>query len=207
LACNTASAKALRTIQQRDLPVSEDPTRRVLGVIRPTAEQVGRVSRNGHIGIVATPGTIASESYNMEIAKLHPTFTTTGHACPMWVPLVECGDADSEGADFFVKRELDALMSEDPDIDTVILGCTHYPLLREKIRRYLPERVNILTQGNIVADSLTDYLKRHPEMERRLSQTTPPHTTYLTTENPERFSSLAALFLGHPIEASHTSLS
>ena len=205
LACNTASAKALRSIQQRDLPVSADPTRRVLGVIRPTAEYVGTASRTGHVGVFATPGTIASRSYDIEIGKLHPAFVTTGHACPMWVPLVECGDADSDGADFFVKRECDRLMAEDGDIDTVILGCTHYPLLADKIRRYLPDSVSLLSQGTIVADSLADYLERHPEMRCRLS--TDGTARFLTTENPDRFDPLATLFMGEDVAARHVTLS
>lgn len=204
LACNTASAKALRSIQQRDLPTSSDPTRRVLGVIRPTAEYVGEASRTGHVGVFATPGTIASRSYDIEIAKLHPSFVTTGHACPMWVPLVECGDADSEGADFFVKRECDRLMATDEQIDTVILGCTHYPLLYKKIRQYLPEHVNVLSQGAIVADSLADYLTRHPEMRRRLS--TNATAQFLTTESPDRFDPLASLFLGEDVASEHVTL-
>jgi glutamate racemase len=204
LACNTASAKALRSIQQRDLPTSSDPTRRVLGVIRPTAEYVGEASRTGHVGVFATPGTIASRSYDIEIAKLHPSFVTTGHACPMWVPLVECGDADSEGADFFVKRECDRLMAADEQIDTVILGCTHYPLLYKKIRQYLPEHVNVLSQGAIVADSLADYLTRHPEMRRRLS--TNATVQFLTTESPDRFDPLASLFLGEDVASEHVTL-
>ena len=199
LACNTASAKALRTIQQRWLPVSDDPSRRVLGVIRPTAEHIGQVTRSGHVGVFATPGTIASRSYDIEVTKLNPGATVTGHACPMWVPLVENGFADSPGADFFVKHDIDALLAADPEIDTIILGCTHYPLLYDKIRQYTPSGVKLLTQGDIVAESLADYLRRHPEMESRLSRG--ESATYLTTENPDKFSSLAALFMGRPIVA------
>lgn len=198
LACNTASAKALRNIQQLDLP-RLDPERRVLGVIRPTVEAVGSITRNGHIGIFATPGTVASESYNIEIAKIHPEFTVTAHACPMWVPLVENREADRPGADYFVRQEVDALLSADSEIDTIVLGCTHYPILYPKIREAVPDHIEIVRQGDIVARSLVDYLRRHPEMERRLTRG--GHTRYLTTENPDKFSSLATLFLGHPIEA------
>ncbi len=205
LACNTASAKALRTIQQRWLPVSDDPSRRVLGVIRPTAEHIGRVSRNGHVGVFATPGTIASQSYNMEIAKLHPSFTVTGHACPLWVPLVENGESDGPGADYFVKKDIEALLRADPDIDTVILGCTHYPLLYNKIRKHMPQHVTILRQGEIVAESLADYLRRHPEMDRRLTRNATAE--FLTTECPDRFSALAATFLDDDVEASRAILS
>ena len=204
LACNTASAKALRTIQQNDLPQSTDPSRRVLGVIRPTVERVGELTRSGHIGIFATPGTIKSESYDLEIAKLYPDFHATGHACPMWVPLVENGEASSPGADYFVKQEIDRLMKTDAAIDTIILGCTHYPHLLPKIRKYLPDTVNLIAQGEIEADSLADYLNRHPEMQSRL---TPGATCrYLTTENSAKFSEMAGQFIGEPIIASETIL-
>lgn len=198
LACNTASAKALRNIQQLDLQ-RLDPERRVLGVIRPTVEAVGDITRNGHIGIFATPGTVASESYNIEIAKLHPEYAVSAHACPMWVPLVENRESDRPGADYFVRQDVDALMDTDSEIDTIVLGCTHYPLLYPKIRAAVPEGIEIVRQGDIVARSLVDYLRRHPEMERRLTRS--GHTQYLTTENPDKFSSLATLFLGHAIEA------
>ena len=167
LACNTASAKALRTIQQHDLP-GIDPSRRVLGVIRPTVERLGEYTKTGHIGIFGTPGTIQSESYNMEISKLHPAYHTVGHACPMWVPLIENGEGGSDGADYFVRQEIYRLLDKDPAIDTIILACTHYPILYDKIRRYVPEHIRLLTQGEIVASSLAEYLKRHPEMERSL---------------------------------------
>ena len=207
LACNTASAKALRTIQQRDLPHFDDPTQRVLGVIRPTAEAVGAISRNGHVGIFATAGTIASRSYDIEIANLNPQFITTGHACPMWVPLIENGEADTPGADYFIKKDIDALLANDPDIDTIILGCTHYPILKDRIRRHLPQHINLVCQGEIVAASLDDYLRRHPEMKNRLSQNCPEgNVTYYTTENPERFDTLATTFVGHPVTATHIQL-
>ena len=169
LACNTASAEALRTIQQQDLPTLA-PDRRVLGVVRPTVEKVGELTRTGHIGVFGTPGTIASRSYNIEIEGMYPDFKVHGHACPMWVPLVENRESEGDGADYFVKKDIDLLMSQCPDIDTVILGCTHYPLLINKINQFRPEGVNIIQQGPIVADSLADYLQRHPEIERHCSR-------------------------------------
>lgn len=207
LACNTASAKALRSIQQRWLPVSEDPSRRVLGVIRPTAEAVAAAPTRGHVGYFATPGTVSSGTYEAEIRKLAPDFRVTGHACPMWVPLVEYGFAQSPGADYFVRLEADALMAADPAIDTVILGCTHYPLLYDKIRAALPAGVSIISQGEIVADSLADYLHRHPEMAQRL-HTAAVHgtTTYLTTDRSERFAQTASLFLPEPVTATTVTL-
>lgn len=200
LACNTASAKALRSIQQRDLP-QIDATRRVLGIIRPTVEVLGDATRTGHVGILGTPGTIRSGSYDIEVAKLYPDFKVTGHACPMWVPLVEYGEADRPGADYFVRQEVEALFARDPDIDTVVLACTHYPLLINKIRRYVPDGVRLLTQGEIVADSLADYLRRHPEMERRIARTDTVDVSYLTTEVPERFDPLASLFMHTPVHS------
>lgn len=199
LACNTASAKALRNIQQNWLPVSDDPTRRVLGVIRPTAEAVAQTRTNGHIGVFATPGTIASGSYDIEIHHLRPDFKVSGHACPMWVPLVEEGYADSPGADFFVREGVDALMAIDPEIDTVLLACTHYPLLYDKIRAALPGHIRLVPQGQIVADSLADYLHRHPEMETRLTHGA--SVQFLTTDRAERFDQTATLFMGHKVEA------
>ena len=198
LACNTASAKALRTIQQNDLPLI-DPDRRVLGVIRPTVEKVGEISRNGNIGIVGTPGTIRSGSYELEIAKLHPTFHTYTQACPLWVPLVVNREASSPGADYFVKQEVDRLMAKEPAIDTIILGCTHYPLLYDKIRRYVPESARVLPQGEIVAESLVAYLQRHPEMEAKCSKG--GTCSYRTTESPDKFAELASLFIGAPVTA------
>lgn len=204
LACNTASAKALRTIQQHDLP-GIDPSRRVLGVIRPTVERLAQYTNTGHIGIFGTPGTIQSESYNMEISKLHPTYHPVGHACPMWVPLIENGESTSDGADFFVRQEIFRLLDKDPAIDTIILACTHYPILLDKIRRYVPDHIKLLTQGEIVADSLVDYLHRHSEMESRLqknnSQQGEGKCTYLTSENSVKFSTMASLFLGNPVTA------
>ena len=196
LACNTASAKALRSIQQLDLPVLY-PSRRVLGVIRPTVEVLDTISRTRHIGILGTTGTISSESYSLEIAKLYPDMTVTGEACPMWVPLVENREYDSEGADYFVKKNLNRLFALDPLIDTIVLGCTHYPLLETKIRKYLPEGVVLVSQGPLVADSLKDYLLRHPEMADLLSRS--GACRFMTTEAKEKFSETASLFLNHPV--------
>ena len=203
LACNTASAKALRTIQQHDL-AALDPDRRVLGVIRPTAEAVGFLSRNGHVGLFGTPGTVASKSYDMELAKLQPHLRLTSHACPMWVPLVENMEAEGPGADYFVRKDIDSLFAADPAIDTVILGCTHYPMLINKIRQYLPEGADVLHQGRVVADSLLDYLRRHPEMDSRITRGAT--VEYLTTENPAKFSAMAGVFLGDIVESMHVEL-
>lgn len=203
LACNTASAKALRTIQQNDLP-GIDPTRRVLGVIRPTIESLPSHTRNGHIGLVGTSGTVNSRSYDIEIEKLYPEYRFSSHSCPMWVHLVENDEADKPGADYFVRQEINALLRKDPAIDSLILGCTHYPLLIKKIRQYLPPSVALIKQGEIVAASLADYLRRHPEMERRVTRG--GATTYLTTEDPEKFSPMASLFLSKPVEATQVLL-
>ena len=200
LACNTASAKALRSIQQNDLP-EIDPSKRVLGVIRPTVEALPSITQTKHVGLLATPGTVKSSSYSLELQKLSPEIQITEHACPMWVPIVENNEVGSPGADYFIHKEINSLMEKDPQIDTVVLGCTHYPLLLEAIRKSLPEKVNILCQGPIVAESLEDYLQRHPEIESHLSNTS--SVSYLTTEHTEKFDSLASLFLGKPI-ASHT---
>lgn len=198
LACNTASAKALRTIQQVDLPRLA-PDRRVLGVIRPTVEVLPALTRTGHIGVFGTPGTIASQSYDMEIVKLHPMLSCHGQACPMWVPLVENGEADGEGADYFVKKYVDRLMRDDEMIDTVILGCTHYPLLASKIEKYLPDGVRAVSQGEIVAESLADYLQRHPEIEQRCSAG--GEIKYVTTEDAAKFDGLASMFMGREIKS------
>lgn len=203
LGCNTASAKALRSIQQHDLPAI-DPARRVLGVIRPTVEKIGEITRTGNIGIVGTPGTIRSHSYEMEIEKLYPGFRTFTQACPMWVPLVENGEAAGEGTDYFVKRDVERLMAQNPGIDTVILGCTHYPLLKDKVEKYVPEGVTVLSQGAIVADSLADYLNRHPEMTARCSKGAT--CRYLTTESSDKFSESATVFLSEPVEATSITL-
>lgn len=205
LACNTASAKALRSIQQRDLP-GIDPSIRVLGVIRPTVERLGALSRNGHIGLLATQGTVSSRSYDMEIEKLYADrpMQLTSKAAPMWVPLIENGEADKPGADYFVRKYIGELMSADPEIDTLLLGCTHFPILYPKIREAVPPTVDIICQGQIVADSLADYFRRHPEMERQCAKGA--SCRYLTTENPDAFSRLAAMFLGEDVDVNHVSL-
>ena len=203
LGCNTASAKALRSIQQNDLP-KLDAERRVLGVIRPTAEVIGTLTKSRHVGIFATEGTIKSESYNLEIHKLFPDITVSGVACPFWVPLVEYNEAESPGADYFVKKRVDQLMALDPAIDTVILGCTHYPLLLPKIRQYMPAGIQIIAQGDYVAESLKDYFVRHPEIEERCTRGGQVH--YLTTENPQKFKEQAQLFLHDEIEVENVML-
>ena len=203
LGCNTASAKALRSIQENDLP-KLDPKRRVLGIIRPTAEIIGSITHTRHVGIFATEGTIKSESYNLEIQKLFPDITVSGVACPFWVPLVEYNEADSPGADYFVKKRIDQLMRLDADIDTVILGCTHYPLLLPKIHKYMPRGIRIISQGEYVADSLKNYFQRHPEIEQRCTKGGQVH--YLTTENPEKFKEQAQIFLHEPVEVENVVL-
>lgn len=203
LGCNTASAKALRSIQQNDLP-QWDPSRRVLGVIRPTAEVIGKLTRNGHVGLLATEGTVKSQSYDLEIAKLWPDIKVTGQACPFWVALVEYNEADSPGADYFVKKRLDQLMQKDPQIDTIILGCTHFPLLMPKILKYVKPGVRIVPQGEYVANSLKDYLHRHTDMEQRLTRGGNVH--YYTTENAAKFMDSATIFLHEKITAEHIEL-
>ncbi len=203
LGCNTASAKALRTIQQHDLP-QWDPERRVLGIIRPTAEVIGSLTQSRHVGVLATEGTIKSESYNLEIQKLHPDIQVSGVACPFWVPLVEYNEADSPGADYFVKKRIDQIMQKDPQIDALILGCTHYPLLMPKILKYLPTGVRIVSQGDYVASSLKNYLERHPQIEQRCSQSASVH--YLTTENPDKFKESAQIFLHEDITVENITL-
>lgn len=203
LGCNTASAKALRTIQQVDVP-QWDAERRVLGVIRPTAEVIGQLTESRHVGVLATEGTIRSESYKMEIQKLHPDIEVSGVACPFWVPLVEYNEADSPGADYFVKKRIDEIMRLDPAIDCLILGCTHYPLLMPKILKYLPHGVRVVPQGEYVADSLQRYLERHSQIEQRCSKGATVH--YLTTENPDKFKEQAQLFLHEPVEVENIML-
>ncbi len=198
LACNTASAKALRSIQQNDLP-QIDPSRRVLGIIRPTVEALGDITQTGHIGIVATPGTIRSHTYELEIAKSYPQMQVTSEACPMWVPLVENQEFDSPGADYFVQKRIGNLMHHDPEIDTILLGCTHYPLLLDKILKYVPSNVRVLPQGEYVANSLHNYLLRHPDMEERITQGA--SCRFLTTEDPAMFNESATIFLRQPVEA------
>jgi glutamate racemase len=203
LGCNTASAKALRTIQQHDLP-KIDPNRRVLGIIRPTTEIIGNLTTSRHIGVLATEGTIKSESYNLEIKKFHPDISVTGVACPFWVPLVEYNEADSPGADYFVKKCIDQVMRLDPKIDTIILGCTHYPLLMPKILKYLPAGVRVIPQGEYVADSLKSYLERHPQMEQKCSKSAT--VRYLTTENADNFKESAQIFLHESVEVESITL-
>ncbi|MEJ8817080.1 glutamate racemase [Lacibacter sp. H407] len=204
LACNTASAKALRTIQQNDLP-HLNPNNRVLGVIRPTAEVIGQFSKTGSVGVLATAGTVQSESYEIEINKFYPAIHVVQQACPMWVPLIENNEHESEGADYFVKEYLNELMQQSVSIDTVLLGCTHYPLLSKKIKQYLPAEVNLLSQGKIVATSLADYLQRHPEMEERLTKH--GKRQFFTTDSATDFDKHAKLFYGTDVQAKHIELS
>lgn len=203
LACNTASAKALRSIQQNDLQAI-DSSRRVLGIIRPTAECIGQLTTSRHVGIVATPGTIKSESYQLEISKLFPDITVTGEACPMWVPLVENYEFDSPGADYFVKKRINNLLRKDHEIDAIILGCTHYPLLINKILKYVPAGVKIIPQGEYVANSLKEYFVRHPEMEKQCTHG--GKCLYMTTESPEKFKESAQMFLHEQVEVNHIDL-
>lgn len=203
IACNTASAKALRTIQQNDLP-GIDPKRRVLGVIRPTAECIGHITQSRHVGIFATVGTIKSESYVLEIQKLYPDITVTGEPCPMWVPLIENNEYDSPGADYFVEKRIGNLMRRDPKIDTIILGCTHYPLLLNKILKYVPRGVKIIPQGEYVANSLKDYMVRHPEIDVKCSKGGRCH--YMTTESVDKFSESAQLFLHEAVDVEQVTL-
>jgi glutamate racemase len=197
LACNTASAKALRTIQQHDLPVI-DPSRRVLGVIRPSAEIINGYTHSRHVGVFGTEGTIISESYLLEINKLFPDIVVTQEACPMWVPLVENNEIENIGSDFFVEKNISNLLQKDPEIDTVILGCTHYPLLINTIRKFLPKTIQIISQGKIVATSLVDYLKRHPEIDVKCSKNA--NHRFFTTESPEIFKKRSLIFLNREIQ-------
>lgn len=198
LACNTASAKALRTIQQRDLP-NIAPDKRVLGVIRPTVEAIGAITKSRHVGILGTIGTIQSESYPIEINKLYPDITVTSEACPMWVPLVENREYGNDGADYFIKKNLNGILSEDPLIDTLILGCTHYPLLLNKIRQFLPPSVQAIAQGDYVAKSLQDYLRRHKDMDSVCTKC--GKAQYFTTESSQKFSEAASIFLNKEVVA------
>lgn len=198
VACNTASAKALRNIQQKDLPKIA-PNRRVLGVIRPTTEIVGNYSKTGHVGVLGTTGTVNSNSYPIEIQKFFPTITVHQEACPIWVPLVENNESETEGADFFIKKNLDSLLAKDKQIDTIILGCTHYPLLINKIKKYLPSNITLLSQGEIVASSLSDYLKRHIELEQKCTKG--GSIDFLTTDSSENFDKAASVFFGRPVKS------
>ena len=203
LACNTASAKALRSIQINDLP-QLDADRRVLGVIRPTAECIGDITKSRHIGIMGTSGTIKSGSYPLEIHKLFPDIEIHGEACPMWVPLVENNEAHGLGADYFVQKNIDNLMYKDRQIDTIVLGCTHYPLLLNKIKRFVPDGVTIVSQGEYVAASLKDYLHRHPEMDEKCTKG--GNCSFYTTESEEKFRESASIFLNKQITAERISL-
>jgi glutamate racemase len=203
LACNTASAKALRTIQQIDLP-RLDATRRVLGIIRPTVESIGELTKSRHVGLLATPGTVKSLSYPLEINKLFPDITVTGEACPIWVPLVESGESQSAGADYFVERHIKNLLAKDSKIDTIILGCTHYPLLLDKIRKYVPQGIKIISQGEYVGTSLKDYMKRHPEMDARCTKGS--SCRYYTTESVDTFLPNASIFLNEAVDADSVTL-
>lgn len=204
LACNTASAKALRQIQQKVLPISEDPSRRVLGVIRPTAEMLENMTKTGHIAILATPGTVSSNSYLVETNKLSPNIKVNQIACPMWVPIVENGEATGDGADYFVKKHIDQALEMDKDIDVIVLACTHYPILEPKIRKYLPANIKLVSQGQLIANSLKDYLERHPEMEQRLSKGAT--IMYQTTECSDKFSQLASIFIDDKVDAKRIKL-
>lgn len=203
LGCNTASAKALRSIQQRDLP-QWDENRRVLGIIRPTAEVIGQLTTSRHVGLLATPGTILSGSYEMEIAKLFPDIKLSGVGCPLWASIVEANEADSPGADYFVKKRIDMLMRKDPEIDAVILGCTHYPLLMSSILKHVPTGVRIIPQGEYVANSLRDYLNRHTAMDERLTKN--GTCQYFTTESEDKFEETAQIFLHEKVNVKHVDL-
>ena len=212
LACNTASAKALRTIQQKDLPLINDKMVNVLGVIRPTVEAVPAITKTGHVGILATPATVSSESYVLELQKIFQNLEISQQACPLWVPLIENGEHLNPGADYFVDLYLRQILEKDPQIDTLVLGCTHYPLLLPKIaqwiknngKRFAAGDIQVISQGYLEAKSLADYLRRHPEYESQLSQR--GSCRYLTTENADRFSQSASLFLSAPVQAEHIDL-
>lgn len=203
LACNTASAKALRNIQQKDLP-NIDPNRRVLGVIRPTTELAGTLTKTKHIGVLGTTGTVLSNSYPIEINKFHPEVKVFQEACPMWVPLIENNEFNSEGSNYFIEKNVKDLLKRSDKIDTVILGCTHYPLLINKLRQYIPQHIQLVAQGDIVAKGLKDYLSRHPEIESKCTKG--GTLEFYTTETPENFSSQAGKFFGKEIAAKHLAL-
>ena len=203
LACNTASAKALRTIQQKDLQRLH-PTARILGVIRPTTEMIGKHTTTNSIGVLATNGTVQSGSYQIEIEKFFPDVKIEQEACPMWVPLVENNEHQTDGADFFVQKHINNILAKDNHIDTILLACTHYPLLRQKIEKYLPENVKLLSQGEIVAQSLKVYLHRHPEIEDKISKK--GKRVFFTTDSPDDFAGKASIFFGETIRANHIDL-
>ncbi len=203
LACNTASAKALRNIQQKDLPTLA-PNKRVLGVIRPTTEIVGNFSKTGHIGVLGTPGTIASNSYPIEIEKFYPNLIVNQEACPMWVPIVENNEIETKEADSIIEKNLNNLLSKDKNIDTIILGCTHYPLLINKIKKHLPDNITLLSQGEIVAKGLVDYIKRHPEMEKKCSKG--KTIEFYTTDSTINFDKAGSMFYGKEVKSKHLEL-
>lgn len=203
LACNTASAKALRTIQQKYLP-EFNTEKRVLGVIRPTAEIIGNYSDSKHIGVLGTKGTVKSESYLIEIEKSFPGIKVHQHACPMWVPLVENNEYNSEGADYFIKKDVNELLEQSPEIDTILLACTHYPLLLEKIKKHLPGNIKVISQGMIVAKSLEDYLLRHPEIERKCSKN--GDVDFFTTDSTTDFDKHSEIFFGEKVKSKHVDL-
>ena len=203
LACNTASAKALRQIQQVDLPKRNDH-KRVLGVIRPTTEQLGHMTASGVVGVLGTEGTVRSGSYPIELAKFFPEVVVEQEACPMWVYLVEHNQRKGEGTDYFVKQHVDRIFQRNPRIDTLLLACTHYPLLTETIEKFLPEGVKLVSQGGLVAERLADYLGRHPEMEARLRRA--GFRSFNTTDDPQTFEKQASVFFGEPIVASHVEI-
>lgn len=203
LACNTASAKALRSIQRIKLPELY-PDRRVLGVIRPSTEELDKHTKTKHVGVLGTDGTIRSNSYEIELAKFAPDLVVNQHSCPMWVPLIENNQFDTPGGVYFIQSDLVSLMEKDPKIDTILLACTHYPILQEQLQRLLPTHIEVLSQGKIVAESLADYLERHPEMESLCSKG--GTVKYLTTENAKDFSEKASLLMNDQIEAEHLTL-
>ena len=203
LACNTASAKALRSIQQKDLQ-RLNPEARILGVIRPTTEVIGKHTQTKSIGILATNGTVQSRSYVIEIEKFYPDLTIEQEACNMWVPLVENNEHNSEGADYFVEKYIQAILKRNSHIDTLLLACTHYPLLREKIEKHLPPHVRLLSQGEIVTESLKDYLLRHPEIETKISKT--GGRAFYTTDSPDDFDDKATIFFGERVKSNHLDL-
>jgi glutamate racemase len=204
LACNTASAKALRTIQQQNLK-AEHPDKRVLGVIRPTAEVIGNYTQTQHIGVLGTKGTVQSESYLLEIANFFPEIKVYQQSCPLWVPLIENGEHDKPGSDYFVKKYLDELLAQSADIDTILLACTHYPLLQQKIEAYLPDYIKVVPQGDIVAKSLVKYLERHPDMEKQLSKTGDKQF-FTTSDDTHDFDNLATSFFCEPVRSSYLAI-
>jgi glutamate racemase len=203
LACNTASAKALRTIQQNNLP-KLGANKRLLGVIRPSAEVIGNYTKTNKIGILGTNGTVESMSYPLEIEKFFPKIEVYQHACPLWVPLVENNEYSSSGADYFIKKDTDDLLSQSSEMDTILLACTHYPLLADKIKKYIPQNVHLISQGQIVANSLENYLFRHPEIEEKCSKN--GQIQFYTTDSVKDFDKHSAIFFGKPVKSNHINL-